>query len=174
MYSVKTTISDVTWFGLLTCNKLNLVNLHSFLCTEPPQFKQDSQTTCPDIKPKGEQLSPKEKNPPLPIKMEWSEDVKIEPKEEEEMFSDSEEGDTMEQLATKSKMLHDMINQLGEQIADQRKKIAKKDELIGKYQQMGEGLQKSKQWLFNILSFTLQLTRQYKLIMLTSVQVRFR
>ena len=67
------------------------------MCTEPPQFKQASQTTCPDIKPEGEQLSPKEKNPPLPIKMELS-DVKIEPKEEEE------EGDTMEQLATKNKI----------------------------------------------------------------------
>ena len=116
------------------------------MCTEPPQFKQASQMT------KGEQLSPKEKKPSLPVKMEWSpkKDVKIESEEEEEMFSDSEEGDTMEELATKTKMLHDMINQLGEQIADQRKKIAKKDELIGKYQQMCEGLQKSKQWFFNI------------------------
>ena len=118
--------------------------------------------TCPDIKPKREQLSTKDKKPSLPIKMEWSskkesEDVKIEPKEEVkeememEMFRDTEKGDMMEQLATKKKMLHDIINQFGEQIAEQSmkiamqgKKIAEKDELIGKYQQMCEGFQKSK------------------------------
>ena len=128
------------WFGLFNKQQITLLfcsYLHSCMCTEPPQFKQDSQMT------KREQLSLKEKKPSLPIKMEWSpkKDVKIEPEEEEEMFSDSEKGDTMEDLATKNKMLHDMINQLGEQIADQSKKIAEKDELIGKYQQMCEGLQ---------------------------------
>ena len=80
----------------------------------------------------------------LPDKMECShnkelEDIKIEPKEEveEEMqVDDPDKADTMmEYLATKNKLLHDMISQLEE-------KIAEKDELLVKYQYRHEELHK--------------------------------
>ena len=121
-----------------------IVGLHPYLHSEPPLLKQDSQTTYPYIKPKVEQWSPKEKDSLLlDIKptIEWSpkeklEKVMIEPKAEKvkvEMFSGLEKGDLVEQLAAKSKNIQDMISQ-----------IVEKDELLVKYQQMCEELQKGK------------------------------
>ena len=121
-----------------------IVDLHPYLHSEPPLLKQDSQTTYPYIKPKVEELSPKEKDSLLlGIKptIEWSpkeklEKVMIEPKGEKvkvEMFSGLEKDDLVEQLAVKSKHIQDMISQ-----------IAEKDKLLVKYQQMCEELQKGK------------------------------
>ena len=92
------------------------------------------------IKPTLEQLSIKGKE----------EELKIEPSEKHikpvqvEMFSGVKTGDLVEQLATKSQVVHDMISQLRKQVAEEEKQFAEKDELIVKYQQMYEGLQKSK------------------------------
>ena len=117
------------------------------------------------IKPTVGQQSIKEKEEASLIdikpKMEWSvkeelKDVKIEPSEKDiklgqvETFSGLRKGDLVEQLAIKSQIVHDMINQLGKQVAEEERQMAKKDEqiaekdeLIVKYQQMYEGLQKS-------------------------------
>ena len=116
------------------------------MCTVPPLLKQDPQMTYPGFKPTVEQLSLKEMKSSLLDKMECSpnkelEDIKIEPKQKVEevrveMFNDPDKADTMmEYLATKNKLLHDMISQLEE-------KIAEKDELLVKYQYRCGELQK--------------------------------
>ena len=138
------------------------------------------------IKPTVEQLSIKEEEEAslldIEPKMEWSlkeefKDVKIEPSdkpEQVEMFSGLQKSDLVEQLATKSQLVHDMISQLRKQVAEEEKQMAKKDEqiaekddLIVKYQQMYEGLQKSNSIITLCpLSSMVQLSSQYKSIIL--------
>ena len=114
------------------------------MCAAQPLLKQDPQMTYPGFNPTVEQLSLKEVKSSLLDKMECShnkelEDIKIEPKEEvgeEVQVDDPDKADVMmEYLATKNKLLHDMISQLEE-------KIAEKDELLVKYQYRREELHK--------------------------------
>lgn len=156
-------------------NSSMLHHLFMFLPTvEQLSIKEKKHTSLLDIEPK----------------MEWSpreelKDVKIEPSdkpEQVEMFSGLQKSDLVEQLATKSQLVHDMISHLrkqvaeedkqiaekDEQIAKQAKQIAEKNELFVKYQQMYEELQKSKHGC-SILTvcILLSMTRQFKSIIYT-------